>query len=112
MAGKNRGKLGIGLPNPDLSKNWGGLPDLDLDPTRPDFCQDIIPLEISRPYLVSMLAFYSDNPNLNPLRLTVFFCKCVFEKKKNKQKEAGVGPFQNEWQNKALYLYTVVVCCA
>ena len=34
MAGKNRGKLGIGLPDPDLSKNQGGLPDLDLDPTR------------------------------------------------------------------------------
>ena len=29
MAGKNRGKLGIGLPDPDLSKNRGGLPDLD-----------------------------------------------------------------------------------
>ena len=34
MAGKNQGKLRIGLPDPDLSKNWGGLPDLDLDPTR------------------------------------------------------------------------------
>ena len=37
-----------GLPDPDLSKNRGGHLDLDLDPTRPDFCRDIIPLEISR----------------------------------------------------------------
>ena len=46
----NRG----GLPDLDLdfSKSRGGLPDLDLDPTRLDFCRDIIPLEISRPYLV------------------------------------------------------------
>ena len=44
-----------GLPDLDLdfSKSRGGLPDLDLDPTRLDFCQDIIPLEISRPYLLS-----------------------------------------------------------
>ena len=42
-----------GLPDPNLSKNWGGLPDLDLDPTQPDFCRDIIPLEISRPWLVT-----------------------------------------------------------
>ena len=47
---KSRG----GLPDLDLdfSKSRGGLPDLDLDPTRLDFCQDIIPLEISRPYLL------------------------------------------------------------
>ena len=29
MAWKNRGKLGIGLLDPDLSKNRGGLPDLN-----------------------------------------------------------------------------------
>ena len=51
MAGKNCGKLGIGLPDPDpnLSKNQGGLPNLDLDPTRPDFCRDIIPLDLPNP---------------------------------------------------------------
>ena len=40
-----------GLPDLDLdfSKSRGGLPNLDLYPTRPDFCRDIIPLEISRP---------------------------------------------------------------
>ena len=50
----NRG----GLPDLDLdfSKSRGGLPDLDLNPTR--FLsryyprRDIIPLEISRPYLL------------------------------------------------------------
>ena len=44
----NRG----GLPDLDLdfSKSRGGLPD--LDPTRLNFCRDIIPLEISCPYLV------------------------------------------------------------
>ena len=43
-----------GLPDLDLdfSKSRGGLPDLDLDSTRPDFCRDIIPLEISRTWLV------------------------------------------------------------
>ena len=46
----NRG----GLPdlNLNFSKSRGGLPDLDLDPTRLDYCRDIIPLEISRPYLI------------------------------------------------------------
>ena len=40
-----------GLPDPDLdfSKSWGGLPD--PDPSRPDFCRDFIPLEISCPYV-------------------------------------------------------------
>ena len=39
-------------PGPDLSKSRGGLPDPDPDPSRPDFCWDFIPLEISRPQLV------------------------------------------------------------
>ena len=41
-----------GLPDLDPKSRSGffNLPDLDLDPTRPDFCRDIIPLEISRPY--------------------------------------------------------------
>ena len=37
--------------------------------------------------MVSMLAFYSDDSSLNPA------VKFVFEKNKNRQKEAGVGPF-------------------
>ena len=39
--------------------------------------------------MVSMLAFYSDDPSLNP---AVFSVKFVFEKNDNK-KEAEVGPF-------------------
>ena len=42
---ENRG--GLPDPDPDLSKSRGGHPD--PDPSRPDFCRDIIPLEISRP---------------------------------------------------------------
>ena len=49
---KNRG--GLPDPDPNLSKNRGGLPNLDLDPTRPDFRRDIIPLEISRPWLAGI----------------------------------------------------------
>ena len=40
---------------------------------------------------VSMLAFYSNDPNSNPIDSYSFFCKFVIEKNHNKQKEAGVG---------------------
>ena len=46
-------KVGIGHPDP-IPICWKigiGHPDLDLDPTRPDFCRDLIPLEISRTWL-------------------------------------------------------------
>ena len=43
--------------------------------------------------LVSVLAFYSDNPSSNPSDTYSFFCKFVFQKKENKQKEAGFGSF-------------------
>ena len=39
--------------------------------------------------VVSVLAFYSDDPSSNPAEA----CEIVFEKNRNKQKEAGVGPF-------------------
>ena len=39
-------------PNPDLSKSQGGHPDHDPDLSRPNFCRDIIPLEISCPWLM------------------------------------------------------------
>ena len=39
--------------------------------------------------MVSVLAFYSDDPSSNPAEA----CEIVFEKNRNKQKEAGVGPF-------------------
>ena len=42
--------------------------------------------------MVSMLAFYSDDLSSNPAEAYCFFCKIVFEKNENKQKEAGVGP--------------------
>ena len=46
--------------------------------------------------VVSVLAFYSDDPSPNPVVAYNFFCiKFVFEKNENKQKEAGVGPFKN-----------------
>ena len=41
----------------------------------------------------SMLAFYSDNTSFDPAEVYSFSVKFVFEKNKNKQKEAGVGPF-------------------
>ena len=50
--------------------------------------------------VVSMLAFYSDDPSLNLAVVYSFSVKIVFEKNKNKQKEAGVGPFKknNVWE--------------
>ena len=45
--------------------------------------------------VVSMLAFYSDDPSLNLAVVYSFSVKIVFEKNKNKQKEAGVGPFKS-----------------
>ena len=43
--------------------------------------------------VVSVLAFYSDDPSLIPAEVYNFFCKIVAEKNENKQKEAVVGPF-------------------
>ena len=42
--------------------------------------------------VVSVLAFSNDQSS-NPADVYCFFCKFVFEKSKNKQKEAGVGTF-------------------
>ena len=42
--------------------------------------------------VVSVPTFYSDDPSLNPAEVYSFFCKSVFEKNKNKQKEALVDP--------------------
>ena len=49
------GRVALPDPNLDLSKSWNGHPDLDLDPTRPNFCRDTTPLEISRPYLLASI---------------------------------------------------------
>ena len=43
--------------------------------------------------VVSVLAFFSDDPSLIPAEVYKFFCKIVVEKTENKQKEAGIGPF-------------------
>ena len=42
--------------------------------------------------MVSVLAFYSDDPSSNPAEAYRIFCNIVFEKNENKQKEARVGP--------------------
>ena len=43
--------------------------------------------------VVSVFAYYSKNLVRIPLTSTVYSAKFVFEKNKNEQKEAGVGPF-------------------
>ena len=43
--------------------------------------------------VVSVLAFYSDDPSSNPADAYSFSVQIVFEKNENKQKEAWVGPF-------------------
>ena len=48
--------------------------------------------------VVSVLAFYSDDPSSIPAEVYNFFCKIVVENNENKQKEAGVGPiFKKEF---------------
>ena len=42
--------------------------------------------------VVSLLAFYSNDPSSNPAKVYSFFCNIVFEKNENKQKEAWFGP--------------------
>ena len=46
--------------------------------------------------MVSVLAFYSEDPSSNPAEAYSFFCNVVFEKNENKQKEAGVGPLSKK----------------
>ena len=41
--------------------------------------------------VVSVIAFYSDNPSSNPTEAYSFSVQFVLEKNENKQKEAGVG---------------------
>ena len=43
--------------------------------------------------VVSVLAFYSDNPSSNPVEAYSFSVNFVVEKNENKPKETGVGPF-------------------
>ena len=50
--------------------------------------------------MVSMPAFYSDNPSSNTAEVYNFSVKLYLKRTKNKQKEAGFGPFLNicRWQ--------------
>ena len=43
--------------------------------------------------VVSVLAFYSDDPSSNLAEAYSFSLKFVFEKNENKQNVVGVGPF-------------------
>ena len=43
--------------------------------------------------VVSVFAFYSNDPSSNPAEAYSFSVKFSFEKNKNKQKESRVGPF-------------------
>ena len=45
--------------------------------------------------MVSVLAVYSYDPSSNPAKAYIFSVQFVFEKNKNKQKEAEVGTFKN-----------------
>ena len=47
--------------------------------------------------VVSVFAFYSDDPSSNPADADSFSVKFVFENNENKQKEAGVGPLKNKF---------------
>ena len=58
--------------------------------------------------VVSVLAFYSDDPSSNPADAYSFSVQIVFEKNENKQKEAWVGPFFKNFQ-KLPNLATLVV---
>ena len=40
--------------------------------------------------MVSVLAFYSDDPSSNTVEAYSFICSIVFEKKQNKQKEVRI----------------------
>ena len=46
--------------------------------------------------VVSVLAFYFDDPSSNPADAYSFSVKSVYGKNGNKQKEAGVGPFKGK----------------
>ena len=42
--------------------------------------------------VVSVLAFYSDNPSSNPAEANSFSLKCAFDKNENKQKRGRIWP--------------------
>ena len=46
--------------------------------------------------VVSMLAFYSDNPSSNPAEVYNFSVKLLLKRTKINKKEAGVGPLEKK----------------
>ena len=48
--------------------------------------------------VVSLLTLYSDDASLNPAEVYIFYVKMLFEMNQNKQKEAGICPFQNRYK--------------
>ena len=44
--------------------------------------------------MVSELTLYSDNPSSYPAEAFSFTLKVMLEKRRNKQKETGTGPFK------------------
>ena len=52
--------------------------------------------------VVSMLAFYSDDPSSNPAEVYNFSVKLLLKRMKINKKEAGVGHFKKKIQNKDL----------
>ena len=56
--------------------------------------------------VVSVLAFYSDDPSSNLAEAYSFSLKFVFEKNENKQNEVGVGPFFKKITYRNIHLWT------
>ena len=54
--------------------------------------------------MASVLTFYSDDTSSDPAEVYSFSVKFVLEKNKNKQKEAGVGPFLKNNENPGTFL--------
>ena len=46
--------------------------------------------------MVSVLAFYSDDPSSNPAEVYNFSVKLLLKRTKINRKEAGVGPFKKK----------------
>ena len=59
--------------------------------------------------VVSGLAFYSDDPSLNPAEAYSFSVKFVFEKNENKQKEAGIDPFLKIDSHSPLFAIKIIL---
>ena len=56
--------------------------------------------------MVSVLAFYSDDPSSNPAEVYNFSVKLLLKGTKINKKEAGVGPFKKKTINKDYVLAT------